>query len=137
MIRSKSVLSVHEAGIGNNIFKIEPIKNLPLKQRIFWIFIKKYDHIICDNLYQIRNLKSLEYEKEKISLIKEFVPPIIKKEHFQQIPKDIQDFYESKDINLYGMGWETYRNGIDLYGMDMKIRLMDKIKKKTQTKKLD
>ena len=127
-IKSKSILSVHGAGFKNNIFSKKSVKNLPLSQKIIWLFIKQYNHIICDNNYQIRNLKSLGYSEDKISLISEFIPPIIREEDYVKIPIYIQDFYNQNELNIYGMGWDAYHNGIDLYGIDMMLKLMYQIK---------
>jgi len=128
LIRSKSILSIHGAGFKNNIFSKNSVKNLPLSQKLIWLFIKNYDHIICDNNYQIGNLKTLGYSDNKISLISEFIPPIMKDEDYVKIPDYIQEFYKQNELSMYGMGWDANIDGVDLYGIDMMLKLMHQIK---------
>ncbi len=128
LMRSKSILSVHGAGFKHNIFSKKSVKNLPLSQKFIWLFIKNYNHIICDNNYQIRNLKTLGYSTSKISLISEFIPSIIREEDYVKIPDYIQEFYNQNELCLYGMGWNANIDGIDLYGIDMMLKLMHQIK---------
>jgi len=128
LMRSKSILSVHGAGFKHNIFSKKSLKNLPLSQKLIWLLIKNYSHIICDNNYQIRNLKTLGYSDNKISLISEFIPPTIREEDYVKIPNYIQEFYNQNELNLYGMGWDANIDGVDLYGIDMMLKLMHQIK---------
>jgi len=128
LIRSKSILSVHGAGFKNNIFSKNSVKNLPLSQKLIWLLIKNYNHIICDNNYQIRNLKALGYSENKISMISEFIPSIIREEDYVKIPNYIQEFYNQNELCMYGMGWDANIDGVDLYGIDMMLELMHQIK---------
>jgi len=127
-LRAKSILSIHGAGFKNNIFGKNLVKTLSLTQKIIWVFIKNYNHIVCDNHYQIRNLKVLGYGDSKISLISEFIPPIMREEDYEKIPDYIQNFFTKNQINLYGMGWDANIDGVDLYGIDMMLKLMQQIK---------
>jgi len=136
LTHSKSILSIHGPGVGKNLFQIPPLKILTPKQKFYWIFIKKYDHIICDNAYQIRNLRSLKYSRDKISFIKEFIPPIINNEDYKKIPKYIQNFYDKNEINILGMGWNVYKDGLNLYGLDMMLQLMIQINKRFPNNKI-
>jgi len=61
-------------------------------------------------------------------LVSEFIPSIIREEDYSKIPNYIQEFYNRNEICMYGMGWGAYIDGVDLYGIDMMLKLMHQIK---------
>jgi len=122
----KTIFSLHSS---DGFWSVKNIDNTSLKKRLYFYFLSKFDYIILDNKSQIDILKRYNVNIN-YSVIPEFIPPLINDENYRNIPNYIWDFYKAHKIVLYAMVWITFDNGIDMYGLDMMISLMRRLKKR-------
>ncbi|GLI56917.1 hypothetical protein PM10SUCC1_24310 [Propionigenium maris DSM 9537] len=103
------------------------------KKKIVKCVLEKGDHFIAVNLLIKEKLIKYGCSREKVSVIPAFIKPI-NNEKFK-IKKEIMDFINSKDkiltANASGM---RFYEGEDLYGIDMCIELLGRLKVKRREK---
>jgi len=126
LIGKKVIYTLHNENIADEIENkvIGFMKYLSLK-----ICFKRYSHIICVNQRMKDTLVSIGFNHRKISLIPAFIPQSIIDP--STIPNNIKEFIDTHSPTITGYACSIYNyQGVDRYGVDMMIDVVDRLKKK-------
>ena len=125
----KTIITLHGEGI-----KSQYNDHGFLWKLVYTFLIKQISVVICDNK-DLRNFivdQGVSFNKTKI--ISAFIPPVNKESDIEVIPENILNFYKKYEVTIFAMGWIKFHNGVDLYGLDMILELVERLNKKYLTK---
>lgn len=122
MFKKKIILTFHV----NKVFFLKDCSNFYKKFLIY--NYKKVDRIICVNSHVMDELVNYGVDKSKISIIPAYVNPIEDENDFKRIPQDVWNFINNSKFLISANGWIRLYNKEDLYGIDMLIELVSKLK---------
>ena len=94
------------------------------------------DKIICVNPETINDLMREGVAKNKLIYIPAYLNPIEDKEDTKKIPKSVWEFIEGNEVLISANGAIRFYNNEDLYGLDMLIELIKRLKTKEKNIKL-
>lgn len=121
ILKKKLILTFH----GNEVFWKE-CNNLYKKLLIY--NYKKLDKIICVNLNVKNELIGYGINKNKIEVISAYINPVENEYDFINIPESVWRFINNSNFLISANGWVRFYNNQDLYGIDMLIELIRKLK---------
>lgn len=98
--------------------------------------LKNLNKIICVNPKVVNELISLGVAANKVSYLPAYIKPIEDEYDFKNIPEYVSDFINDTEFLISSNGAIRFYNSQDLYGLDMIIELMDKLKNNFKTVKL-
>lgn len=120
----KTIITLHGEGIKSQ-FK----NHGSLWKLVYTFLIKQISFIICDN----KDLQTFIIEQgvcpDKTKIISAFIPPVLRDSDLKMIPKNILNFYKNYEVTIFAMGWVKFHNGVDLYGLDMILELVERLNK--------
>jgi len=90
--------------------------------------LKSMNKIVCVNQNIKDNLSNLGINKERLICIPAFIAPIEDMNDEKHISREIWDFVDGSEFLICANGWIRLENNEDIYGMDMLIELISKIK---------
>jgi glycosyltransferase involved in cell wall biosynthesis len=118
----KIVLTIHGESLFNQLNSSELLK------KIMIFCLNRIDAIICVNPATKEQVISYGIKEEKVHVIPAYINPITKEEDFINIDKSVWDFIENSNFLISANGWIRIYDGQDLYGLDMLINLITKLK---------
>jgi len=121
----KTVITVHGQSLSDSLKK-----GIWLRKKIIKFAVRHTSFVIADNK-QIKDLLlSLGVKSEKVSVITPFVPPDVKEEDHKKVPKYVWNFMNSHKPIISANAFQiNFYNGTDLYGLDMIVDLVCRLKK--------
>lgn len=119
--KRKKILTIH--GDSKDLFE----NNKFLMKRA----LNTFDSIICVKKEDKKYLQSMGINKV-IYEIPAYIKPIEDEEDFVNIPKSVWNFINNSKFLICANGWIRFYNNEDLYGIDMLIELIKKIKSEIQ-----
>lgn len=123
LIGRKIVISIHNSRLDNTMKEMGLIG-----RKLTPIVLKNASFIIADNSDIKDFLLSLGVTDSKLDVVSAFIPPIVEKEDYKKIPQYVWDFMESHDpVISAGASRISFYKGIDLYGLDMMVGLLNSL----------
>ncbi|MCC9296349.1 glycosyltransferase family 4 protein [Clostridium sp. WLY-B-L2] len=119
----KIILSVHGQSIHDQLSK----SNVFIRKLLIFS-LKNIDMIICVNPSISEELLKLGFDKNKVVTIPAYINPIECKYDFENIPERVWKFVNKSKFLISANGWLRFYNNEDLYGIDMLIKLIHKLK---------
>jgi len=123
IFNKKLVLTIHGESLHDQLHQSNWIY-----RRLLLFSIKKINKIVCVNLNTINELIDLGVNNKNLSYIPAFISPIESEQDFNNIPQSVRDFIEDSKFLISANGWVRFYNNEDLYGLDMLIELVRKLK---------
>jgi glycosyltransferase involved in cell wall biosynthesis len=120
VFKYKTVLTYHS-------FRDDPEKYSLLKKLLFKFCVKHLDHIICVGDNESDKL-SKYVNQEKLEVISSYLNPREDKEDFNSIPNEVWGFIKNANFLIAGNGNIRFHNNQDLYGLDLFIKLLFRLK---------
>ncbi len=99
-------------------------------RKMVTIVFKNASFIIADNLILKKLALSMGVAVSRIAIISPFISPIVRQENYDEIPQYIWDFYRNHKSVILSSGSIAHYKHEDLYGVDMMIELIKKLKEK-------
>jgi len=124
LLGKKVIISIHGASLKDSLKKGNWVKRLIIK-----FALKSSSFIIVDNSDIKKIVLSCGVKLGHVEIVSPFIPPVIHSNDYEKIPSYIWMFYNSHKIIMYAMARVVFYNNMDLYGLDMMISLMKKLKK--------
>lgn len=105
-----------------------------LQRKVLQIALRSTTALIAVNS-DIRDFcVSIGVDPEKIFLIPAFIPPVLREEEMNELPKDIRDFLDTHDPVISANAFAIkFFNGEDVYGIDLCIELCNNLKQRWNT----
>lgn len=119
----KIILTIHGESFNKQLRKLNRFMRFLLVYSI-----KNIDKIICVNQKHVEQLCGLGIKEEKIEYIPAYLTPIDNIQDSEEINKDVWEFIAKKKILICANGWIRFHHNQDLYGFDMLIDLIKKMK---------
>lgn len=110
--------SLHDQLAYSNIF----IRNLLI------FSLKKIDMTICVNPQTVDELIKLGVDKKRVIYIPSYLNPAEDEYDFKNIPETVWKFIDNSRFLISANGCIEFYNGEDLYGIDILIELINKLK---------
>jgi len=109
----------------------DELGSLSLFNRLLIWFVAHFgDHFIAPGRDVRQKLIRFGFPPDKISVIPTFLPPHNEEQDYKAIPSYIWDFVKHHDPVLTANAFKiSFFNGVDLYGIDMCVRLCARLKK--------
>ena len=123
IFNKKLVLTIHGESLHDQLQQSNWIY-----KRLLLFSIKKINKIVCVNSNTIKELIDLGVNNNNLSYIPAFISPIESEQDFNNIPQSIWNFIEDSKFLISANGWVRFYNNEDLYGIDMLIELIRKLK---------
>ena len=121
----KTVITVHGQSLSDSLKK-----GIWLRKKIIKFAVRHTSFVIADNKKIKDLLLSLGVKSEKVSVITPFVPPDVKEEDYKKVPKYVWNFMRSHEPIISANAFQiNFYNGTDLYGLDMIVDLVCRLKK--------
>lgn len=128
-LKKKTIITIHGAGLTEQYDSL----NFILK-KMYRYSLQNISHIIVVNPAIKDECLKLGVQERKISVISPYINPIISKQDYEKIDKKVWDFIEErkkeKDIIITANGNIRFYNNEDLYGIDLLIELVKRLKEK-------
>lgn len=123
LLNKKIILTIHGDSAYNQL------KNSSCLIRFLLIkSFNKIDKIVCVNNDIIKDLSEYKIDKRKLILIPAYSSPFEEKRDFEKISGDVWEFINNSKFLICANGWIRFNNNVDLYGIDMLIELIRRIK---------
>lgn len=119
----KIILTIHGQSIHNQLENSNKIT-----RKLLISSLDKIDRIVCVNPIIINELVLVGIKKEKLVCIPAYINPIEDRYDFNNIPQNIWSFINNSKFLISANGSIRFYNGEDLYGMDMLIELIYRLK---------
>jgi len=121
----KTVITVHGQSLSDSLKK-----GIWLRKKIIKFAVRHTTFVIAVNKKIKDLLLSLGVKSEKVSVITPFVPPDVKEEDYKKVPKYVWNFMNSHKPIISANAFQiNFYNGTDLYGLDMIVDLVCRLKK--------
>jgi glycosyltransferase involved in cell wall biosynthesis len=126
MGRKKTVISIHGESLNDSIKE-----GSWFRKQLIKFALKHIAFIIADNTKIKELVLSLGVKLNKVNVVSAFIPPIVKEQDYEKVPQYIWDFMKSRKPAISANAFQiSFYNGIDLYGLDMIVELVDKLSEK-------
>jgi len=124
MLGKKTIVSIHGSSLGDSL------KNTTwLRRKVLVFALRHTSFIIADNEDIKEFALSLGVNSKKVLVIPAFIPPVVKEEDYLKVPPRIWDFIKSHKPVIAANAWRiVFYKGIDAYGLDMIVELVDRLK---------
>ncbi len=124
----KTVISIHGESLRDSLRKGNRIK-----KRLVKFTLKRASFIIAANQDIERLVLSLGISKQKVTVAAPFIPQVVKEEDYEKVPQYVWSFiHEHKPVISANAFSIIFRDGIDLYGLDLIVELTTRLKRKYQ-----
>lgn len=123
IFNKKIVLTIHGESLHDQLEESNWIS-----KKLLLFSMNKIDKIVCVNSNTINELICLGISNEKLSYIPAFINPIENEQDFKNINQNVWNFINNSDFLISSNGWVRFYNKQDLYGIDMLIELIRKLK---------
>lgn len=120
----KTVISIHNQRLCDT-FSREPF----LKRALIAFGFRRASYVICDN-DNIRTLiAGMGVCPDRIGIIPPFIPPVCREDDVQKVPAYVREFIERHKPVITGNAFQiSFYEGVDLYGLDMCVELIARLK---------
>jgi hypothetical protein len=127
LLKKKIIFSVHSSVA----LKDDVERGNLFKRKLLEFVFQHSSFIIADNEKIKKVVLSLKVKPDRVDTISAFVPPTVKEEDDKKIPRYVWDFMKTHKplISANAFRIEFY-NGVDIYGLDLAVGLVDKLRKK-------
>lgn len=124
LLGKKTVISIHGDDLNDSLEE-----GSWFRKQIIKFAIKHTSFIIADN-EKIENLiLSLGVKQQKVANIPGFIPPTVKEGDYQKVPQYVWDFIHRHEPVISANAFRIrFYNGVDLYGLDMIVELIARLK---------
>lgn len=119
------ILTVH----GENLHDQIEQANWIIKKLLLFS-LKKISKIICVNSKTLEELCDLGVSSDKLIFLPAYINPIEEENDFKRIPDVVWNFINNSNFLISANGWIRIYKNEDLYGIDMLIELMRRLKSK-------
>lgn len=119
MLGKNVYLHIHGVSLGEAI-KAGGIKSFLMRNLL------KFVNIIADN-EDIADL-ARKYKAKSVALTDAFLPPLYKEDIYGRFILKYGKLLQSKEYVIFMVGWFTYCEGKDLYGFDLALQALQKVK---------
>lgn len=119
----KIVLTIH----GESVFKQITNSNIIIR-KLLLISLNHIDKIICVNEKIINDLIHFGINRDKLACIPAYCDPIETEDDFAKIDKKVWNFVNNSNFLICANGSIRFYNNEDLYGFDLLIELIYKLK---------
>lgn len=128
-LKKKTVITIHGAGL------TEQYNSLNIILKIIYRYgLQNVSHIIVVNPTIRDECLKLGVQDKKISVISPYINPIINQKDYENIDKGVWNFIErrkkERDIIITANGNIRFYNNEDLYGVDLMIELIKRLREK-------
>lgn len=123
IFNKKIVLTIHGESLHNQLEE----SNWIIKKLLLFS-MKKLNKIVCVNSNTINELISLGINNKNLICIPAYINPIENRYDFDNIPENVLSFITNSNFLISANGWIKFYNNEDLYGIDMLIELIRKLK---------
>jgi len=121
----KTVITIHGQSLSDSLKK-----GIWLRKKIIEFAVRHTSFVIADNKKIKDLLLSLGVKSEKVLLITPFIPPDVKEEDYKKVPKYVWNFMKSHKPIISANAFQiNFYNGTDLYGLDIIVELVCRLKK--------
>jgi glycosyltransferase involved in cell wall biosynthesis len=124
LFNKKIVLTIHGESLHNQLEESNWIA-----KKLLLLSMKKISRIICVNSKILEELAASGIAAHKLIYLPAYINPMDDENDFTSIPYKIWDFINDSKFLISANGWITFYKNQDLYGMDMLIELMRRLKK--------
>lgn len=128
-LKKKTVITIHGAGLTEQYNSLNIILKI-----IYRYSLQNVSHIIVVNPTIRDECLKLGVQDKKISVISPYINPIINQQDYENIDKGVWNFIEKRkkerDIIITANGNVRFYNNDDLYGIDLLIELIKKLREK-------
>ena len=123
IFNKKIVLTIHGESLHDQLEEPNWIS-----KKLLLFSIKKINKIICVNSNTIKELVSLGISNKRLIYIPPYINPIENEYDFNNIPQNVLNYIETAKFLISANGWIKFYHNEDLYGIDMLIELIRKLK---------
>lgn len=127
LLGKKIIFSIHSSVAlkddieRGNLFKRELLK----------LVLRRSSFIIADNEKIKEFVLSLKIKPEKVGVISAFILPVVKDEDNRKIPQYVWDFMKTHKPVISASAFRVeFYDGVDIYGLDLAVGLIDQLRKK-------
>jgi glycosyltransferase involved in cell wall biosynthesis len=107
-----------------------------LVKKLLLLSLKQLDLIICVNPKTINELLSLGFDENKLICVTAYNNPIESIGERDNISNSVWDFIHLSKFTICANGWIKFNGNEDLYGIDLLIELVNRLKKSGKQIKL-
>jgi len=122
-VGKKIFLTAHSENLNDQI-----IKSNPVVRKLYLYSLKNFDMIVCVNKEIYSKLMKLGIKEEKLRYIPAYIDPEERTIDFKSIPNEVWDFIKASSFLISGNGNIRFYNEEDLYGLDLLIELIHKLR---------
>lgn len=123
VLNKKVILTIHGESLHDQLEESNWVS-----KKLLLFSMKKINKIICVNSNTINELISLGINNKKLICIPAYINPIENRYDFNNIPLCVWNFIINSKFLISANGWVKFYNNEDLYGIDMLIELIRKLK---------
>lgn len=123
ILNKKIILTIHGESLHDQLEDSNWIS-----KKLLLFSMKKINKIVCVNSNTIKELISLGISNKKLVYIPAYINPIENEYDFISIPENIRTFIDNSNFLISANGSVRFYNKEDLYGIDMLIELIKKLK---------
>ncbi|WP_168190162.1 glycosyltransferase family 4 protein [Caloramator sp. E03] len=123
LFNKKIILTIHGESLNNQINDSNFFIRFLLINSL-----KKLDKIICVNPKIVDELVNLGFNKNKLIYLPAYINPMEEEKDYKNISKEVYSFISKSKFLLCANGWIRFNKNQDLYGIDIMIELINKLK---------
>jgi glycosyltransferase involved in cell wall biosynthesis len=123
IFHKKVVLTIHGESLHDQLEQSSWIT-----KKLLLFSMKKISSIICVNSKIFSELAALGIGADKLTFLPAYINPIEDEYDFASIPTQVWDFINNSKFLISANGWIRFYKNKDLYGIDMLIELMRRLK---------
>jgi len=123
IFNKKIILTIHGQSLHDQLKESSWIS-----KRLLLFSMQKINMIVCVNSNTINELIALGINDKKLIYIPAYIDPIEKEDDFNKIPQCVWSFIINSKFLISANGCIRFYNNEDLYGIDMVIELIRKLK---------
>lgn len=123
IFNKKIVLTIHGESLHDQL-----LQSSWITRQLLLFSMKRISRIICVNSRILKELVDLGIDADKLTFLPAYISPIEDEYDFKRIPDEVWNFINNSKFLMAANGWISFYKNQDLYGMDMLIELMRRLK---------
>ncbi len=126
LLGKKTVISIHGESLSDSLKE-----GSWFRKQIIKFGLKHTSFVIADNEKIKDIVLSLKVKQQKVACVSAFIPPIVKEDDYQKVPRYVWDFiHQHRPVISANAFRISFYNGVDLYGLDMIVEVTARLKDK-------
>jgi glycosyltransferase involved in cell wall biosynthesis len=110
-----------------NSLLLDLMKRSPWRAAFALACLRNVDTVVCVNERLADALRRAGVPSERVRVFEGFLPPLTRPEDRDDVPQAMWDFASDRDPLIAANGRVAWRNGEDLYGLDLLVGLAERL----------